>query len=345
LENDAKGRFGTRKPIRRVTIRDVAEAAAVSPSTVSNALTRRRYVAPEIIARVIEAVDRLGYKRDLAASSLRSAESLVIGVVIPELTNPFFANIVERISARALSSGRRVIVGTSMGDPETEAAEIAAIAAWRPAGVIAVPCDGAFAAADRLDADGIPFVIVDRVPDDEAGYDIVAVDNEGGARDAAERLIEDGYRHVAVLASSLSLRNIRERTEGAMTAFQTAGVEAVVLEAGFIVDEIAQIVGKLLVERPQLQAIFALNNRLTLGALKAILGRGLKPGIDVMVVSFDDYEWMRVFNPEVSAVQQPVKEIADAAFDRLMKRIAGDDSPAASIRLPVSLEWRGLPRS
>ena len=105
---------------RRPTIHDVARTAAVSPATVSNVLTGRRRVDPELAARVRRIVDELGYRRDVAASALRSAQRTVVGAVVPELTNPFFAEMVDRLEREARAAGRRLLVATSSGDPAEE---------------------------------------------------------------------------------------------------------------------------------------------------------------------------------------------------------------------------------
>ena len=151
---------------RRPTIHDVARTAAVSPATVSNVLTGRRRVDPELAARVRRIVDELGYRRDVAASALRSAQRTVVGAVVPELTNPFFAEMVDRLEREARAAGMRLLVATSSGDLAEETRQVEALIAWRPAGVIAVPCDGTFPGRAALERDGIPFVILDRALDD-----------------------------------------------------------------------------------------------------------------------------------------------------------------------------------
>ena len=337
---------GARPLGRRPTIHDVARSAAVSPATVSNVLTGRRHVDPELANRVRTIVDELGYRRDVAASALRSTQRSVVGVVVPLFTNPFFAELVDRLEREARTAGKRLVVTASENDPEEETRQIEALTAWRPAGVIAVPCDGTFAGRASLDRDGIPYVVVDRPLDAGVKVDTVAVDNVAAAAEGARGLLGLGHRRLLVVASSTALGNIRERLSGidaAMAAVPDARAE--VLEVGFEPEEIARRLAERLAESPLPTAIFTLNSTLTLGTLKALGPLGLEIPRDVSLLGFDDYEWMEVFRPPLSAIHQPVAELAQAAWQRLaaltgMAPLAG--APAlCHLRLPCSLAWRG----
>jgi LacI family transcriptional regulator len=337
---------GVRGSGRRLTIRDVARSAAVSPATVSNVLTGRRNVAPEVASRVLSVVDDLGYRRDVLASALRSAERTVVGAVVPELTNPFFAELVDRLESQARAADRRLLVAASGGDAREEERQIAALIAWRPAGVIVVPCNGRFAARGLLEQDGVPFVVVDRPLDDGPAVDTVAVDNDRAAEAGTRRLLELGHRRLLVVASSRRLGNMRERVDGALAAVaQVEGAVGEVIETGFAVEATADAVARRLDRSPRPTAVFALNNVLTLGTLKAVAARGLAVPDEISVLGFDDYDWMAVFRPPLSAVRQPVADLAHAAWERLAQRIgsaaAGADLAPCHVRLPCSLAWRG----
>lgn len=333
--------FPARGP-RRPTVRDVARAAGVSPATVSNVLTGRRNVDPAIRARVTDAVAALGYRPDRVASILRSAARSVVGAVVPELTNPFFAGLVERLEREAHAAGKRLLVAASGGDPAEEEREVAALVAWRPAGVLVVPCDARFAARAVLERDGVPFVVVDRPLLEGAPVDTVAVDNEAAAREGARRVIEVGHRRVLVVASSLAVSNMRERVAGVRSiAAGLKGIELREVEAGFAVDEAARLVAAELARRPPPTAVFALNNILTLGTLKALGQLGLELPKDLSLLGFDDYDWMEVFRPPLSAVRQPVAELAQTAWQLLARRLAAGAVDPRHVRLPCELAWRG----
>lgn len=340
-ENGRNARGGNRRP----TIHDVARAASVSPATVSNVLTGRRRVDPELAGRVLATIEELGYRRDVAASALRGAQRMVVGAIVPELGNPFFAELVDRLEREARASGRRLLIATSGGDHAEETRQIEALTAWRPAGVIAVPCDGCFPARAALERDGIPFVVVDRPLNEGGQADTVAVDNVAAAYEGAQRLLEMGHRHLLIVISSTVIGNIRERLAGIDAAIaDVPGARAEVLEAGFEVSEIAEAVVTQLARLPQPTAIFTLNNVLTLGTLKATAQVGLKIPRDVSVLGFDDYDWMEVFRPPLCAIRQPVAEMAHAAWQRLAILTGaapmGSDPAICHVRLPCTLVWR-----
>jgi LacI family transcriptional regulator len=331
---------------RRPTIHDVARSAAVSPATVSNVLTGRRHVDPDLADRVRLTIDELGYRRDVAASALRSAQRTVVGAVVPELGNPFFAEMVDRLEREARDAGRRLLVATSGGDPAEELRQVEALIAWRPAGVIAVPCDGVFAARAALERDGIPLVILDRPLDDGATLDTVAIDNVTAAREGAERILAAGHRHLLLVASTTAIGNIRERVAGVQAAIAaTAGSAAELVEAGFELETIAAAVAERLARRPRPTAIFTLNNVLTLGTLKAAAALDLAIPNELSLLGFDDYDWMEVFQPPLCAIRQPVAEMAHAAWERLATltgAAAMSEAPAiCHVRLPCTLAWRG----
>ena len=330
---------------RRPTIHDVARAAAVSPATVSNVLTGRRYVDPELAARGRHSVDALGYRRDVAASTLRSAQRTVIGVIVPELRNPFFAEMVERLKQEAQKAGRHLLVATSGSDPAQELHQTEAIIAWRPAGLIFVPCDGSFPARALLEREGIPFVVLDRPIDDDTGVDTVAVDNLAAAREGAARLLAAGHRRILLVVSAVSIGNVRERVAGvdeAVAAVPGAMVE--LLEAGLELDDIAAAVAARLARTPRPTAVFTANNVLTLGTLKAMADLGIEVPGQVSLLGFDDYDWMEVFRPRLCAIRQPVAEMAHAAWERLAVLTGvspmGEAPSTCHVRLPCSLAWR-----
>ena len=337
---------GARAAGRRPTIHDVARSAAVSPATVSNVLTGRRNVDPDLAQRVRLVVDELGYQRDVAASALRSAKRNVVGAVVPELGNPFFAEMVDRLEREARHAGRRLLVATSGGDQAEETRQVEALIAWRPAGMIVVPCDGLFPARAALEREGIPFVVLDRLLDDTTRYDSIAVDNVVAAREGAARLLATGHRRLLLIASAMSIGNIRERVDGVREALAVVpGATSELVEAGFEVDEIAALVRARLRRPPLPTAIFTLNNVLTLGTLKASAAAGVTIPDDVSLLGFDDYDWMEVFRPPLSAIRQPVADMAHAAWERLATLTGAGalaDAPlACHVRLPCSLVWRG----
>lgn len=328
--------------IRRPTVRDVAQAAAVSPATVSNVLTGRRAVAPERAARVLAAVERLGYRPDPLAANLRSTRRAVLGVLVPELANPFFAELVEALERRAREAGWRLLVATSGEERAEEPRAIEELVAWRPAGLVLVPVDDGFPGRPVVDRAGLPCVLVDRVPPDCEGFDSVAIDNRAATRAAAYRLAELGHRRFLAVASTLAVANMRERVEGVREVLaRSASAQVDLLEAGCEVEPAAAaIAGRL--DRPDPPtAILALTTTLTLAALRALAETGRHIPADCALLGFDDHAWMQVARPAIAAVRQPIGELARLAFDRLRLRAEAEQPPPpCRVRLACDIAWR-----
>ena len=210
-----------RLPGARPKIGDVAARAGVSPGTVSNVLTGRRRVDPALAERVRAAVEDLGYMRHAAASLLRSSRTTVIGAVVPDLPDTFCATFVGKIEELARAHGYRTLVADSGEDPEEELAQVQALAAWRPAGVLIIPTDDRFRAGQFLAAAGIPVVAVDRVTD-TMPVDSIGIDNAAEAGRAAAHLADLGHKRVLVVASSLALNNISQRAAGRARPWRAA---------------------------------------------------------------------------------------------------------------------------
>nr|WP_281503036.1 LacI family DNA-binding transcriptional regulator [Ancylobacter crimeensis] len=315
----------------------VAERAGVSLATVSNVLNGKPSVSPDYAARVMEAVEALGYVPDLAASRLRSGKAALAGVVVPDLGNPMFARFVSVLEHVAREDGFDLVVVSSRNDPAEEADRLANIRAWRPSGVIVLPCDGALAA--RLPAGWTaPIVVADRIPDD-GRFDLVAVDNGPAAAQVTRHLAGAGCRTCLVVATSLAISNMRERWEGAQVG--AGAMELALAEVG---DDpasgVARLSGRLSgTGRPD--ALFALEQMTSL-ALYPLLGSlGLVVPADIAYASFDEMEWMRLVTPPLTAARQPVEAMAQAAWTRLRARMAGDAGPPATIRLACTVTLRG----
>lgn len=321
------------------SIRTVADHAGVSTATVSNVLNMRRNVAPALAARVRAAVAELGYIADVSAARLRSRRSTIVGIIVPDIANPFFGALVSVIEEEARSAGYELLIVSSSGDCEAEAQRLRSLLMWRPAGVILVPSDNHVSAHAVAQAAGIPVVVADRVPDNP-DVDAVGIDNSDAAAAVTRHLVSQGCTDILTVASSLSIGNVRERWD-AVEATANGIAHAELIEVGVSAAEARQgVLERLRNAAPLPSAIFTLNNLATMGTLEALALLGVQPGRDVAVAGFDDEEWMRVVTPPLTAVRQPTRDIARATWDRLRARIDGDLDPPKTIRLACRLEIR-----
>jgi LacI family transcriptional regulator len=326
---------------RSPSIRDVAERAEVSMATVSNVLAGRRSVAPELVERVHSAVESLGYVADIAARRMRSNQSTIAGVLVPDLANPFFALFVAALEKAALRSGFDLLVASSGEDPELEKTRMRALVGWRPIGIIAIPCDTDFEARQHATAAAVPLVVVDRVPNDPPA-DVVAVDNYKAAFDGAMMLFQKGHRAVLAVASDLRTTNIGERHAGILAAAAAFGdeVETSVLEVGSRPDAMRPIISEWLNRTTTITAMFSLTNLATLACFGALMERGILVPKQMALLGFDDYEWMNFTGPPISAIRQPVSEMAEHAWAALAGRLREPLSQPRVTRLSCQLVLR-----
>jgi LacI family transcriptional regulator len=322
------------------TIRDVAARAGVATATVSNVLTGRRPVAAMLRRSVLDAVEELGYERNHLAVSLRLQRTRSVGIVVPDLTNPFFAELVRRIEELAAQSEFQILLVDSNEVPAQEKARIRALLARRIDGLILVPTEDDVSGllADRRHP---PTVLLDRGLD-LAGFDTVGVDNVAAGHSGCRHLLELGHRDIVLLVTADALANVRERIAGYRRALAEAGLadRARVVIGGPSIDGCRAAIEAVLRGPHRPSAVFASAYVATLGAIQAIRAVDLAFPEDVSLLGFDDFDWMTVLRPYVSTIRQPVAELAAHAWRCLAARCEGEAASSKRIRLPCTLAVR-----
>jgi len=329
------------KASRAPTIRDVAARAGVSIATASNVVSGNRPVGPDSRARVNAAIETLGYRLNRAASSLRGLSTKLVGFVVPDIANVFFAALAQGIEELAERDGYDLVLVSSSEDPAIERRRIEALVARRLDGLIVVP-----ARDDTLARFGEralpPTVLLDR-GEAGMGFDTVRAECEKGAYAATRHLIELGHRNIALLGHGAHLANIRARIAG----YERALAEASLAQRSRIclsepgVDRLRASIELELHRADRPSAIFALTNHAALAAIKAARGLGFDIPRDVSIAGFDDFDWMSALRPYLTTVAQPIDEFATQSWRLLMRRIA-DPAPSATeaIELPCALKVR-----
>jgi LacI family transcriptional regulator len=316
---------------RQVTLADVAREAGTSASTASRALSGRGYVAPDVRKRLLTVADRLGYVPNLSARTLKQRTSRVVGVVVSDLSNQFYAALAAGIEVALREADYQMLMLGDNSEVDQELAGVRTFLAMRAPGVIMTPVSSA--ASELLVARGAAVVEVDR-RFATSSCDAVVIDNERGARDAVSHLIELGHERIALLMA---------RTSWTTDAGRLEGYRAALVEAGLAVDR--RLVLKIpthaadaftriqtLVESERPTAIFAANNLLAEQAWRVLRkGRLAIPG-DVSLVAFDDVPWMEMVQPGVCAVRQPAFEMGRRAGLLLLRRL---DDPTAGRTVEV----------
>lgn len=325
---------------RRSTIRDVAALAGVSTATVSNTLNGTKHVEAELRARVEAAAQELSYNSDRAAAQLRSGSTCVIGVLVPDLEDAFFTALVSRLEVMAGADGYDVIIASSRDDVDLEHSRLRALLGWRPAGIVVVPCSNQVPVSIAEEALRMPIVLADRVDGGAHPADVVTIDNFASGALAARHLSDLGHRDVLVAASDLSLYPISERVHGFASVIGSARV----IEVGSNAAAAGRILARTLQRDMHPTAIFGLTNVITLGALSAFANQGIEAPGDISLVGFDDYAWMSARKTPLTAIRQPLDEMARAVWERLMARIAHLDGAPRRVTLAPTLEIRASSR-
>lgn len=308
------------------SIREVAALARVSTATVSNVFSGRKPVNDHLKQRVLRAAERLGYQVNPVASQLRSGRARIIAVLVPDLTDTFFATIVSRLETMASDEGYDVIVASSHDNPSIESSRLKALLSWRPAGLILMPCSDVLPADLSAVGGGMPTVLVDRVVVDGATTDTVTIDNVEAGEIAARHLIEAGHGDIVIAVSSLSYAPIRERAEGASNLIAAhLGKPPTMIELGSDAAEGARKFAGLIDRNGAPGAVIALTNVTTLSVLSALAEHHVSIPDGTSIVAFDDYPWMAARNTGLTAIRQPVDEIAATAWDRLRLRMADQE--------------------
>jgi LacI family transcriptional regulator len=326
---------------RPPTIRDVAKRAGVAPGTVSNVLTGRKPVAEPLKRSVLEAVEVLGYRANQLASNLRMRQTRSIGVVIPDLTNPFFALLIQHIERLAARDGYQILLMSSHEDEIEDAERIRALISRQVDGLVIAPAIDAIGPLLDSLTSRPPILVLDRATDN-LKCDTVASDNQAGAYEGCRHLLELGHRDIVFLATSEALANVRERVAGFHNALRDYGAahRSRVIFGGLTVDSCRGAIEQELRRADRPTAIFCGAYVATLGAVKAIRAVDLEFPKHMSLLGFDDADWMTALRPYISTVEQPLDAMSREAWKILKSRLDGTDRPAIHTRLSCILRVR-----
>jgi LacI family transcriptional regulator len=330
------------------TQKELAKLAGVSAGTVSNVVNGVPGVSETARQRVLAAIRELNYQPNLIARSLRTNRTHTLGIVVPDITVPFYPHIIRGAESAAREAGYFLMVLDSENDQEREGAMLELLRSQRSEGTLLVAAGGHGWSKEQATAitAQAPLVCLDRLPEGLA-VDSVCVDDARAAAMAVSHLVERGHREIAVITGPPTLRNEQARLRGYRTAMQHHGLQVrdrLVWQAGFQQTEIARVCQEgLLGSRERPSAIFATNGVTGLGMLKALYALGLETPRDVAVVCFDELNGEDFFRPGITTIVQPAADIGARAVQVLLRRIrsTGDTPlPLETVRLPATLVVR-----
>ena len=306
-----------------VTIKDVAKRAGVSIATVSNVINGSRQVSPELEKKVRAAIAELGYQPNPLGRALRKGKVSTIALLIPDRSNPFYAQVAWGVEEQARRYGYALITCHTDEDPELEGFYISSLLKRRVAGFIVAPTSSGRETLSPILHQEIPLVLVDRVIED-LPVDQVSSDNESGAYLAVQHLIRLGHRRIGVLAGVEGISTTQDRIRGYRRALEESRIpvdESLIVPGCSQIEEGAAAAERLLTEG-RVTAIFSINNMMTLGALRSLKKLGIRCPEDLSLVGFDDSEWAAAMTPALTVVAQQSYELGFLAGALLFRRLS-----------------------
>jgi LacI family transcriptional regulator len=307
------------------TIYDVAKLAGVSGATVSHVMNESRFVAEETKQKVLQAMETLRYRRDGVARSLRRSETGTIGLVISDITNPYFADLVRGVEDALYRRGEShgLVLCNTDENADKEKLHTSVLLERRVDGLIVAPAGGNEDYFTDLVSSGVPIVMVDR---DQPGLliDSIVVDNREAAVRLVSHLVGLGHARIAVMQAGLDATSIHDRVAGYGDALAEAGIPfdpALVQTCASDIAAAAALARTMLAMAPRPPAFFCTNNFMTLGLMRAMTELGLRAPEDIALVGFDDFPWAADFRPRLTVAAQPAYAIGQQAIDLLYKRM------------------------
>lgn len=306
-----------------VTIKDVAKKAGVAPSTVSRVINENGYVSPEVRERVLRVIEELGYIPNPMARGLGGGQTYTIGLILPDITNIFFPSIARGVEDAASVQGYTVILCNSDNDPTNEDNYIRTLQQKFVDGIIIAGSGSQGSNIQDLVDQGLPVVLIDRRLEGVA-VDAVLCDNLGGAYCAVSYLLNEGHEEIAFLGGPPEISTTKERQQGYILAHAERGLsvnQSWIKYGEFKYESGLKQMTEILEAGKMPTAVFAANDMLAIGAIRAIEAKGLKVPEDISVVGFDDILWASLEKPPLTTMAQPMYRMGMTACELLIERI------------------------
>jgi myo-inositol 2-dehydrogenase/D-chiro-inositol 1-dehydrogenase len=318
------------------TIYDVARLAGVSPSTVSHVLNSTRKVSLATRRRVEDAIDALSYRPNDTARMLRAGHAKLIGLVLPDLSNTYFADLARALEMLAYEQGARLLTCNSDYERDREAAYVDDLVRRRVDGILIAPVAPDAEVEAALQKTGVPVILIDRVSQ-HSTLPSIGIDNAAAAALAAEHLYSLGHRRIGCICAQPGLaESVDQRTRGFIDGLARLGIalpETAIACADFKISGGMEAASRLLAACPDLTAIFCANDPMAVGAVKAAAAAGRAVPEDLSIIGFDDSLEAQVSQPPLTTVAQPIEEIAAGAMALLRGGGKGEQRVRLSARL------------
>lgn len=310
----------------KVTIYDIAMRAGVSPSTVSKVLNNNGKLLPETRERVLRAVQELNYQPNIAASSLKKKQTYTIGLIVPDITNPYYSALARAVEDEALRQDYTVLIASTDNNPEREQTQVNRLGPYGLDGyIITANANELSPPLERLLESGERVVFVDRKVQVEAFSSRctrITTDHRRGGYLAASHLIEAGHTHIAVLSEPLYLLTTDERLNGFFEAFLEHGLDTSsisIYAKGFGIEAGHALANQIIHDKSLPTAVFASNDLIAIGAMQELYQMGIRIPEDVSIIGYDDIAMAAHVVPPLTTVAQPIEEMGRLAVQCVLQ--------------------------
>ena len=318
---------------RRATLKEVAKAAGVSLASASYAINGAGSVGEATREHILKVAAQLGYRPNQSAKAMKTGRTGAIGLIVPDLTNPFFPSLAQVVIQAARTAGYSVFLTDTEGSPEAEQQAVGLMVDHGVDGVIWFPIADD-SPVGRL-IEGVPTVVLDR---NLPAYDVIQADYADGGRLAAEHLIAAGHTNIGVISGPYAASSARQRAEGAIATVRDKANLTWHVHNAFSLDLEPAVAAAL--ETRTATAVIAGADLIAIGAMRHIRSMGLSVPDDVSVIGFDDIPWAQLHTPALTTIDMPVEDMAVAAVETLVRRIAHRGEPRRRVVFNVELVAR-----
>ena len=310
---------------KKPSIIDIANSLNISPTTISfilNGKAKEKRISDKLVERVEKYIQEVGYKPNSLARSLRTGKSNIIGLMVESISNPFFASIARQIEKKAYANGYKIIYSSTDNDTKRTKELIEMFSERHVDGYIISPPEGIEDDIASLVESGIPVVFFDRyLPDVEV--DSVTIDNVTSSYDAIKYLIKSGYKNIGFITLDSLQTQMQDRLAGYEKAMNESGLAFHIKEIGFnqSSENIIRHITSFIKRNKNLDSILFSTNYLGVSGLKTIRNLNISIPSDIAVIAFDDHDLFELHNPSITAISQPVDQIADEIINLLLSKL------------------------
>lgn len=302
-------------------IREVAKLAGVSAATVSRVMNGTANVDDEKRKRVLAAIEKTGFRPNELARALYKKSSRTIGVIVPDIENPFFSELAKAAEEEAYRSGYKILLCNSDNNPQKEAMNIQMLVQMKADGIIITTnCDST---SQVLNDCSIPVVVVDRKMTGTNGTAFIEANHYKGGRLAAEHLVQCGCRNIVCLRGPVNYTSGRQRYQGYLDICSQYGLKEQSVDCAYDYEAGKRAAEKLLKQYPKADGIIACNDIVAIAVYKALTKKGFKIPEDIQMIGFDNIKFSRLCTPELTTVSQPIHEMGMMAAGIIIRHVEG----------------------